>query len=115
MLPEEFEFDLLSAVYKEATNPHRRVRSYSKFFHKMVEAPEIDFQDMIYLPAVSGWDMSGQLDVAFCDEFQDLDESQVRILLALKCRVILVGDVKQAIYGFRSGGLFTLEELVARF
>ena len=88
-----------------------------------------DFDDMIGLvhetvTSVRGEPLVERLrqryQVALIDEFQDTDHQQweifQRLFLASKDprhRLILVGDPKQAIYGFRSGDLPTYLEAVA--
>tara|TARA_R100000808_G_scaffold21211_1_gene45856 strand:+ start:5433 stop:6941 length:1509 start_codon:yes stop_codon:yes gene_type:complete len=59
----------------------------------------IDFDDMIWLPIALNIDIP-KVDVLFVDEAQDLNRS--RQLLAMKSarRIVLVGDDRQAIYGF---------------
>lgn len=59
----------------------------------------VDFDDMIWLPIVLNLRIP-KVDVLFVDEAQDLNRS--RQLLAMKAarRIVLVGDDRQAIYGF---------------
>tara|TARA_R100000988_G_scaffold102228_2_gene77283 strand:+ start:7258 stop:8724 length:1467 start_codon:yes stop_codon:yes gene_type:complete len=61
-----------------------------------------NFDDMIWLPVVLELPVK-HYDVVFVDEAQDFNESQRRLILKA-CnggRMIIVGDPKQAIYGFR--------------
>ncbi|WP_286232495.1 exodeoxyribonuclease V subunit beta [Thalassotalea sediminis] len=56
--------------------------------------------------------LSNQFPFALVDEFQDTDFDQYRILNALyqhndTTGLIMIGDPKQAIYGFRGGDIFT--------
>ncbi|HEU0278050.1 MAG TPA: UvrD-helicase domain-containing protein [Rhodanobacteraceae bacterium] len=50
----------------------------------------------------------GRWQAALVDEFQDTDRAQWEIVEALfgKTRLVIVGDPKQAIYGFRGGDVF---------
>jgi superfamily I DNA/RNA helicase len=62
-----------------------------------------NFDDMIWLPVVLDLPVK-HYDVVFVDEAQDFNESQRRLILKA-CnggRMIIVGDPKQAIYGFRA-------------
>ena len=62
----------------------------------------VDFDDMIWLPVVLELPVK-HYDVVFVDEAQDFNEVQRRLILKA-CnggRMIVVGDPKQAIYGFR--------------
>ena len=60
----------------------------------------IDFDDMIYLPAKLGL-TTKMFDVLIVDEAQDLNPAQHQIAVSCAERVILIGDDRQAIYGFR--------------
>ena len=62
----------------------------------------VDFDDMIWLPVVMDLNVK-HYDVVFVDEAQDFNEVQRQLILKT-CnggRMIVVGDPKQAIYGFR--------------
>ena len=62
----------------------------------------VDFDDMIWLPVVMNMEIK-HYDVVFVDEAQDFNECQRKLILKA-CnggRMIVVGDPKQAIYGFR--------------
>jgi superfamily I DNA/RNA helicase len=64
---------------------------------------EIDFDDMIYLPISIGW-TKGTYSLVIVDEAQDMNQAQ--LLLAQRVckrggRILVVGDDRQAIYGFR--------------
>lgn len=64
----------------------------------------IDFDDMVYLPVLRKYSPKYKIDTIFVDETQDLNRSQVELLLKLVSksgRIICVGDSKQSIYGFR--------------
>lgn len=56
--------------------------------------------------------LTAQYPFALVDEFQDTDHDQYRILNALyqdeeNTGLVMIGDPKQAIYGFRGGDIFT--------
>lgn len=63
---------------------------------------EIDFTDMIYLPATSVRYQLPKFDNVFVDECQDLNNAQHDLVdrLTKRARVVYVGDEYQAIYGF---------------
>lgn len=68
-----------------------------------VKAPEISFDQMIYVPAVNGW-RTGAYDFVIVDETQDMNAAQLivaRNALKANGRFVAVGDPRQAIYGFR--------------
>lgn len=65
----------------------------------MAKAIEIDFDDMIYLPARYGYKTS--FDVMLIDEAQDLSHGKLQLVLNQDCQTyIFIGDPNQAIYGF---------------
>jgi superfamily I DNA/RNA helicase len=77
----------------------------------------IDFDDMIYFPAM-GYCGMYKSDVLFVDERQDLNPAQIALLKrAVKPsgRVIAVGDEHQAIYGFRGAAINSMAQMVADF
>ncbi|WP_196888324.1 UvrD-helicase domain-containing protein [Rubrivivax gelatinosus] len=57
-------------------------------------------------------DLSLQYDLVLFDEAQDANEVLLDLILEQKCRLILVGDEHQSIYGFR-GALNALEQVEA--
>lgn len=78
---------------------------------------EIDFDDMVWLPARLGLKPKAY-DVVFVDEAQDLNAAQrymVNQLVRDGGRLIAVGDDRQAIYGWRGAGANVLAELVEQF
>lgn len=75
----------------------------------------VDFADMLWLPLRHGW-ARGKWDLIVIDEAQDMAATQIE--LALKSvtktgRVIVVGDDRQAIYGFRGADSGSLDRLKA--
>lgn len=75
----------------------------------------VDFSDMLWLPLRHGW-ARGKWDLVVVDECQDMNAAQIE--LALKSvtksgRVIVVGDDRQAIYGFRGADSGSLDRLKA--
>jgi len=81
------------------------------------DASTVDFDDMVWLPVELDLPVR-HYDVVFVDEAQDFNECQRRLILKT-CnggRMIVVGDPKQAIYGFRGADSASMdifkEELV---
>lgn len=60
----------------------------------------IDFDDMIYLPAKLGI-VNKSYDLMIVDEVQDLNPAQHELVCKAAERIVMVGDDRQAIYGFR--------------
>jgi superfamily I DNA/RNA helicase len=73
----------------------------------------IDFSDMIYLPLV--WNLlSPDYDMVVVDEAQDMTLAQLTIAQrSCSGRLCVVGDDKQAIYGFRGADSGSLDRLKA--
>ncbi len=73
----------------------------------------IDFDDMVFVPIRNGW-VRPKYQMVVIDEAQDMNASQ--LILAMKVckpggRVVVVGDDKQAIYGFRGADSNSLDRL----
>lgn len=72
-----------------------------------------DFDDMIFVPLANDW-VYPKYDLVVIDEAQDMNSSQ--LILAMKIckpngRVIVVGDDRQAIYGFRGADSDSMDRL----
>lgn len=77
------------------------------------EGDEIDGSDMIFLPVRNGW-LHGQYDLVVVDEAQDMTNAQLEIaqgVLNKGGRICIVGDDKQAIFGFRGADSGSLDRL----
>lgn len=80
----------------------------------LADTKRVDFNDMILFPLVKNMRVRFQKDVVFVDEAQDL--SRARQALARKFvkrsgRMIIVGDDRQAIYGFSGADADALTNL----
>jgi DNA helicase-2/ATP-dependent DNA helicase PcrA len=74
-------------------------------------ATGIDFADMLFLPVRNKW-LRPKYDLIVVDECQDMNETQLLIAQGVaKGRVVVVGDDKQAIYGFRGADSGSLDRL----
>lgn len=78
------------------------------------EKPQaIDFADMIYLPIRNKW-LAKWYDLVVVDEAQDMTVAQLEIAQGVcKGRICVVGDDRQAIYGFRGADSGSLDRLKA--
>jgi len=71
----------------------------------------IDFADMIFLPVRNHW-LSPSVDLVVVDEAQDMTVAQLEIARGIcKGRICIVGDDRQAIYGFRGADSESLDRL----
>lgn len=76
----------------------------------------VDFSDMLYLPLRHGW-VRGQWDLVVVDECQDMNAAQIELAtrsVRKNGRIIVVGDDRQAIYGFRGADSGSLDRLKAK-
>lgn len=72
---------------------------------------EIDYSDMIFLPVRNKW-LNPMFDAVIVDEAQDMSMAQLLICEGVcSGRLILVGDDRQAIYGFRGADSGSLDRL----
>lgn len=77
------------------------------------ETKIIDFADMLYLPVANGW-AKPQFDLVCVDEAQDMNVVQLELAQRV-CkkdgRIMVIGDDRQAIYGFRGADSGSIERL----
>ena len=75
----------------------------------------VSFNDQLFLPVVLGW-VTRDYDVVIVDECQDMNATQL-LLARAACKkdghVIVVGDDRQAIYGFRGADSASIDRLKA--
>ena len=73
---------------------------------------EMDFSDMIFLPCRNRWIRPGP-NLVVVDEAQDMSPAQLEIAMGLaRDRIVVVGDDRQAIYGFRGIDSNTFNKLI---
>lgn len=75
----------------------------------------IDYADMIFLPCRWGW-MANIADLVVVDEAQDMTTAQLELAVGStnpNGRIVVVGDDRQAIYGFRGADSDSLNRLKA--
>ncbi len=75
------------------------------------EGERIDFDDMIYVPLVNDW-VRPRYDLVVIDEAQDMNASQLMLARGVASgRIAVVGDDRQAIYGFRGADSNAIDNL----
>lgn len=75
----------------------------------------IDYDDMIWMPIALGLPVR-LYDMVMVDEAQDLNPSQMELLArAVGGRVVVVGDSRQSLYGFRGADTAAMDRLAGRF
>jgi len=73
----------------------------------------IDFDDMVYIPVANKW-VRGKYDLVVIDEAQDMNAVQIALAQGVckkNGRVFVVGDDRQAIYGFRGADSNVIDRL----
>lgn len=111
-LDDELDKNNVSLAEKGIDQAMRTLR-----WHQSISPKIIDFDDMCYMPAVSGVRMF-QADWIFVDEAQDTNP--VRRALARKMlkpagRACFVGDTNQAIYGFTGADSDAIQQITREF
>lgn len=119
--------ELARAVIEKATSDDERIlgekaaevaKVYEAYERLKREAGCVDFGDLVSLPvrlletnAQVRAHLRAQYDHVLVDEYQDVNRSSVRLLLALRDKgenLWAVGDVKQSIYRFRGASSFNM-------
>ena len=75
----------------------------------------IDFDDMVWLPVRNGW-VRPRFDLVVIDECQDMNRTQIDLAMGVCTkagRICVVGDDRQAIYGFRGADSGSIDRLKA--
>lgn len=115
----EEEHERCRAAGKKASLLAALALSYDgEFTAAKRDAGVLDYADLEHLAfevlgSREGADLRSRYDDIFVDEYQDVNPMQEKILSALageRCDVFLVGDKKQAIYGFRGSRSRYFEE-----
>lgn len=86
-------------------------------YHQEIANELIDFEDMIYMPVISGCRM-WENDWILVDEAQDTNPARralARKMLRRNGRAIFVGDRHQAIYGFTGADSDAIDQIVKGF
>ena len=105
LLPIDFtdaQWDEMTMHYNlDMNDSEARIKSLTRIIleRSAKQTNVIDFDDMIWLPVVHDLAFD-KFDVLFVDEAQDLNKSRQQLALAAGERIIIVGDPRQAIYGF---------------
>lgn len=74
----------------------------------------IDFTDMIFLPVANNW-VRPRYDLVVIDEAQDMNATQIEMAVRVASgRIAVVGDDRQAIFGFRGADSESLGRLSAQ-
>lgn len=80
--------------------------------YKYGEVAYIDFDDMCWLPMKLELPVR-HMQLALCDESQDLNPVQQWLAIRAAERLVIVGDRNQAIYGFRGSDVKSMDNLAA--
>lgn len=111
VVSEEYVLDAVPIILDWGVNglPEQR------FTDLMHPKDGISFDDMVYLPNVlPDFNTLPQFKYLFVDEAQDLNAAQRELVLKMRApggRIIFVGDVNQAIYGFSGADVRSVETI----
>lgn len=72
----------------------------------------LDFDDQIYLPLLEGLSPAFRPDLTFVDECQDLNQAKIMMATGIGSRLGIVGDRRQAIYGFAGADTQSMQRLI---
>lgn len=105
----------LVAFYDVDTNGSR-IRELSELVSSVLRycigrMDKVSFDEMIWLPGILGLRATNPADLLAVDEAQDLNPAQQDLVMRLGRRLILLGDPRQAIYGFRGADTRSMETL----
>lgn len=84
----------------------------------LADTATVDFDDMILFPLVKNLRVKYTKDLMIVDEAQDLSPARqalIRKFLGASGRLVIVGDDRQAIYGFSGADAQSLANLTAQF
>jgi DNA helicase-2/ATP-dependent DNA helicase PcrA len=111
-----YDFDHVPEIYLEAqgwTCPVLARVALRAMELALLPTKTIDFADMIYLPLRQDW-VQGTYDLVCVDEAQDMNIGQLTLATRV-CkpggRIAVIGDDRQAIYGFRGADSNSLDRL----
>jgi superfamily I DNA/RNA helicase len=116
MVDLAFRFDLDPDEYLEEmgwTVERIAGAAISAMNKALVKDGTIDFDDMIFVPVRNGW-VRPKYNMVVIDEAQDMNASQLMLAMAVVKRggrVCVVGDDRQAIYGFRGADSNSIDRL----
>lgn len=93
------------------------VKSVSVLSHKLALEGQIDFDDMVFCPAICSSVSWPKFPLTMIDEAQDLSPLNHHVLkkLVRGRRIIAVGDPCQAIYGFRGASENSMDLMINMF
>lgn len=98
-------------THYDAAYVEQRALEAMELAAKVKPAEGIDFADMIFLPVRNHW-LFKAYDLVVVDEAQDMTVAQLEIAKGIcKGRICVVGDDRQAIYGFRGADSESLNRL----
>jgi superfamily I DNA/RNA helicase len=112
------DFDALISHFEiviEADLIEEAVQTANSIFKvSVMDRKTVDFDDMIYLPAMGLVSMYKH-DMLFVDEAQDLNPAQIAMIkkvIKSNGRIVAVGDEHQAIYGFRGADVEAMPRMI---
>lgn len=116
-IPTESTIPYLNDIIEEVVFP-----AENDYFRTIHLSNDMDLKECIILLVKILNEMDGKLKnlklrYLFIDEFQDTDDAQIQVfqklqtLINAKCRLFIVGDLKQSIYRFRGAKLSAFKQM----
>ena len=102
---------VLSPEQEKIEQAKARIEVGRKLGVNIPDPNEISADDMLQYPIDYGW-KSKEYDIVLVDECQDLNPQQIAFLGCIPTkRVVFVGDINQAIYGFRGSDPYAIDKI----
>jgi DNA helicase-2/ATP-dependent DNA helicase PcrA len=80
----------------------------------LAETDRLDFEDQVWMPHVYDMPVWEKFQLGLVDESQDLNKVQQELVFRNCDRILLVGDDRQAIYGFAGADVASMENVKER-
>lgn len=80
----------------------------------LAETDRLDFEDQVWMPHVYDMPVWDKFQLGLVDESQDLNRVQQELVMKYCDRILLVGDDRQAIYGFAGADVASMENVKQR-
>lgn len=112
----------LEALVDLLARSHAFVEGYRRYERRLADRGAVDYHGLIrrtidLLDGDVGTAIAERYDCVFCDEFQDTDGGQLRLieLLAAESSLFVIGDADQAIYEWRGAEPTNITDIESTF
>jgi len=112
-LAQRYDIEMPEEIQEETCGLVRMILGRHILVEGDVKERKIDWNDQVWLPVIHRLPV-WKRDVLLVDEGQDLNPCQQELALLAGNRIILVGDDRQAIYGFAGADTESMEHMRAK-